>query len=144
MTLMGRIWFLLTLLISGAVGEFAMAQEAPRKKPVLVRREVATEPDAEPETVEPDLARAKQDLEVGDFYFRRGNYEAAAERYRDAVRYGPSLVTGYEKLVRALEKLENFEAAAQVCEDYVELYPDSKKADEFQKKAERFRSKRPS
>jgi len=106
-----------------------------RKKPVLIRADRTSDPAPELEIVEPDPVQAKKNLEVGDFYFRKKNFKAAAERYRDAVRYGPKSSKSYSKLVRALEKLEAFLEAAEACNEFIQQNPESNKVPEFQRKA---------
>src|ERR1700727_2293160 len=36
-----------------------------------------------------DPHKAQKDLEVGDYYFKRANYSAAASRYQEALIYKP-------------------------------------------------------
>ncbi len=112
-----------------------------RKKPVLVRREAVPDKPAEAEIVEPDPVQARKHMEVGDFYFKRDNFKAAAERYREAVKYAPRNPDPYERLIRALEKMDDFAAAKEVCDDFVLANPDSKKAADFQEKAVKLEAK---
>ena len=81
---------------------------------------------------EPDPLRAKEHAEVGDFYYRRDNFKAAAERYRQAVTYNPKWAEAYEKLIRALEKQKAFLEAIEVCEQFVESNHSSAEVERFQ------------
>lgn len=128
-------------LLAIALAAPCWAQEAPRKKPVLVRRDATAEAKAEPEIITPDPAQALKNLKVGDFYFRKGNYKAAADRYRDAVKYGPKNADAYEKLVRSLEKLDDFKGALEVCGDFIAVNADSAKVRDFEKKAVELKTK---
>ncbi len=119
----------------------AWSQEPPRKKPVLVRRDATAEATAEPEIVTPDPNQARENLEVGNFYFRRGNFKAAADRYREAVKYGPKNAEAYEKLIRSLEKMDDFEGALKACDDFIQVNPDSGKVQDFEKKAVELKTK---
>ena len=126
------------MLVTFSATLFLGAQERTRKKPVLIRAD-RTEPKVE--VVEPDSAKAKEHIEVGDFYFKRHNYRAAVERYRDAVKYGPRMPEGYLKLVRALERESRLEEAYQACLQFADTNPDSERIAEFEKKAEKLKRK---
>ncbi len=128
-------------LLAVLLAALSWAQEPPRKKPVLVRRDVTAEKAAEPEIITPDPAEALKNIQVGDFYFRKGNYKAAADRYRDAVKYGPKNADAYEKLIRSLVKLDDFEGAVKVCDDFIALNSDSAKVRDFEKKADELKTK---
>lgn len=110
------------------------------KKPVLIRADSADE-DQQPDVILPDPEKAKEHLEIGDFYFKRGNYKAAEERYRDAIRYLPSWAEPYRKLTRLLEKQGDFPAAVKICEEFIQVNPDADKVERFRKKAEQLRTK---
>ncbi len=116
-------------------------QQRPGKKPVLIREDVTEQVEAEPEEIVPDPIQAKKHLEVGDFYFKKKNFKAAAERYRDAVLFAPRSSQPYAKLAQALEKMKEFLEAAEVCREFMEKNPDSEKADDFAKRAEKLNKK---
>lgn len=128
-------------LLAIAFAAPSLAQETPRKKPVLVRRDRANNAEAEPEVITPDPAEALKNLKVGDFYFRKRNYKAAADRYRDAVKYGPKNPEAYEKLVRSLEKLDDFAGALKVCDEFIQGNSDSAKIHDFERKADELKTK---
>jgi len=129
----GRILYCCGILLTLLTGALA-AQERPRSKPVLIREDRTSEPETEPEIIYPDPVEARRNLDVGDFYFKKGNFKAAADRYRDAIKYGPTAAEHYSRLIRALEKLEAFDEAVEVCRDYIDKNPESKKVSEFEKK----------
>ena len=103
-------------------------------KPVLIRD---TEKAEEKEEAEPGKAKeinpalAKENLKIGDFYLKRKNYNAALERYRDAVEYEPSLLNAYEALVRVYEKLGESSKAAEAYREFIRRNPDSTKIPEI-------------
>lgn len=136
---MGRAligWLTLALALTAL-----LAQEKPRKdKPKLIRNDRITEP-AEPEVITPDPKEARRHIEVGDFYLKRGNLKAARERYREAVRYGPTLAEGYEKLVETLEQMEDWQGALEACREFLSNNPQSNEVREFQEKAQRLEEK---
>lgn len=113
----------------------------PQRKPVLIRDERTPGESQEEEAVEPDPFEAKRNLQVGDFYFKRKNFKAAVERYRDAVRYAPSHTKAYEKVIRALQKMEEFEEAAGVCRQFISTNPQSAQVPEFEARLKELETK---
>ena len=122
------------LLLLGCFATPWAQQERARKKPVLIRADRTSKPEVE--IITPDPFEAQRNLQVGDFYFKRRNYQAAAERYRQAIQYAPKSPPSYFKLIRALEKLNQISEAHQVCRQFIDENPESEKVKEFQKKAE--------
>ena len=107
------------------------------RKPVLIRPEPTADKSEEGEQVEegppqPDPQKAKKHVEVGDFYYKRKNYTAAAERYREAIQFNPKWAKAYEKLVKVLEKQNLFGEAVKVCELFVQSSDSSKDVKRFQ------------
>ena len=52
-----------------------------------------------------DPHKAAKNVEVGDFYFKRKNYRAAEDRYREALRYKENDAVATIRLAECLEKL---------------------------------------
>ena len=111
-----------------------------RRKPVLIRAD-RTEEQVQEMPIVPDPEKAKEHVEVGDFYYRRDNYEAAANRYREAILYGPKWSEGYEKLIQVLEKQSAFVEAVEVCEEFILKNGSSDKVERFQKMAKKLKEK---
>ena len=105
------------------------------RKPVLIRADDASSQGQEQVPPEPDPDRARKAVEIGNFYYKRGNYKAAEIRYREAILYGPEWPEGYEKLVKTLETMAEYDQAIQACRDFVKAVPDSGKAPEFERRA---------
>lgn len=103
------------------------------KKPVLIRVDPTAEKVDEVEEGPPeqDPQKAKEHVEIGDFYYKRHNYTAAAERYREAIQYNPQWVKAYEKLIGVLEKQNAFAEAVKVCEQFVQSSDSSKEVKRF-------------
>ncbi len=131
----------LLVLLLGSILTPLLAQDPPRRKPVLIRADKTEEPEAEATIVTPNPLEASHHQKVGDFYFRRKNYKAAAERYRDAVLFDPKSPDRVVKLIRALEKLKLFGEAAQACEDYLERNPGAPQEEEFRERARKLQEK---
>jgi Flp pilus assembly protein TadD len=84
-----------------------------------------------------DPAKAKKEIEVGDFYMRRGRYNSAAHRYEEATRWQPKNAQAYLKLGQALEKKDDPVRAAQAYRKFVELAPGDKQSKELRRKIEK-------
>lgn len=126
------------LFLSFLVVCFAYPQEREeRKKPVLIRADQTEEKE---EVVEHSPEKARESVEVGDFYFKRDNYKAAADRYREAIRFNVEWPEPYEKLVDALLELNDLEGAIQTCESFVTTNPGSKAAAKFRERAQKLRA----
>ncbi len=122
----------LLLLIPGSA---LFGQESrSRKKPVLIRVDPTADKVEEVEEgpPEPDPQKAKEHVEIGDFYYKRQNYTAAEARYREAIQFNPKWAKAYEKLVGVLEKQNAFEEAVKVCEQFVQSSDSSKEVKRFQ------------
>ena len=119
--------FLLLFLACPLLGQ----EQQSKRKPVLIRVDPGDE-EVEETLPDPDPLKAREHVEVGDFYYRRDNFKAAAERYREAVTYNPKWAEAYEKLIRALEKQKAFVEAIEVCEQFVESNHASAEVERFQ------------
>jgi tetratricopeptide (TPR) repeat protein len=103
----------------------------------------------EPEEEDQDLVReteyafnpvqAAKELKIGNFYWKKGSFRAAAGRYEEATKWDPDFADAYWKLAEAHEKVAEEElvetkkvvardAARSAYEKYIELKPDSKQA----------------
>jgi pentatricopeptide repeat protein len=123
------------------------SQEQPRRTPrLIIDTDVAEGKEEESKAEQPkeyNPALASQNLKVGDYYFRKKNYDAAIERYLEAIGFQPSLSDAYTALARAYEKNGNLSKAIQVFKEFVQKNPDSPKVVEFQSQAEKLEKKQP-
>ena len=71
-----------------------------------------------------DPHRADKDLEVAEYYAKRGNYRAALWRYQDALEYMPNDPTATFKLAEAYQHLEQPQSAARYFVLYLRLAPE--------------------
>jgi tetratricopeptide (TPR) repeat protein len=83
--------------------------------------------------------KAAKDVEVGDFYFKRKNYRAAEDRYREALLYKPNDVFAMFGLARALEKLGAYDEARANYEGYLKILPEGPLAPEVHKGLDRIK-----
>jgi len=86
-----------------------------------------------------DPHKAAKSVEVGDFYFRRKNYRAAEDRYREALRYKDNDAVATIRLAVSLEKLGEFNDACAEYESYLRILPHGPQADEAQKAIDRLK-----
>ena len=68
--------------------------------------------------------KAKKDIEVGDFYFKRKNYKAAHERFEEALYYKDGDVIAISRLAICQEKLGNKAEAKKYYEQYLKILPE--------------------
>ena len=128
------------LVLAAAV---ALAQEKSRTPPPAQQPQ-AQQKEAEPPEEDEDLKpretytlnpiEAEHDVRIGDFYYKKGSYKAAAGRYREATRWNPQFAEAYRKLGEAEEKLLDTDAARDAYRKYLELDPKGKGANSIRKK----------
>jgi len=126
--------FFLLILACPLLGQ----EQQSKRKPVLIRVD-PTDEQVQETLPDPDPLKAREHVEIGDFYYRRDNYKAAAERYREAVTYNPKWPEAYEKLIWALEKQKAFLEAIEVCQQFVESNHSSAEVERFQKWGEKLK-----
>ncbi len=68
--------------------------------------------------------KALKDIEVGDFYFKRKNYKAALERYKDALYYKDGDALASFRLAACQEKLGDRAEAKRYYEQYLKILPE--------------------
>jgi tetratricopeptide (TPR) repeat protein len=116
------------------------APQSRSQKPALIRDTDKAEGKDEEEAAKEkpfNPLEADRCLKVGDYYFKRKNYDAAIQRYMEALEYQPNRFDAYEALGRAYEKQGAREKALRVYQDFLQKYPESPRAKEFKEKADR-------
>ena len=68
--------------------------------------------------------KALKDVEVGDFYFKRKNYKAALERYKEALYYKDGDAVASFRLAVCQERLGNKAEAKKYFEQYLKILPE--------------------
>lgn len=81
--------------------------------------------------------KAQKDIEVGDYYYRRENYMAAASRYQEALAFKPKDAEATFKLAQTLEKLKKYDDARDNYTAYLKIIPQGKTAEEARKALDR-------
>jgi tetratricopeptide (TPR) repeat protein len=87
--------------------------------------------------------KAEKDVEVGDFYFKRKNYRAALDRYREALYYKYDDAIAMFRLGVCQEKLGEGEEARKAYQAYLKILPHGPFANEAQQGLERLKSLAP-
>lgn len=70
-----------------------------------------------------DPHKAAKDVEIGDFYFKRKNYRAAEERYREALQYKDNDALATFRLATCLEQLGQRGSARDSYASYLKIVP---------------------
>lgn len=120
---MARNGLLILLAATLAVGAQQKPQEPPEEDEALASREYSFNP-----------LQAEKELKVGNFYFRKGSFRAAAWRFREATRWNPGLAEAWVRLGDAEEKLGDAKAAREAYQKFLELAPKHRRAAEIRKK----------
>jgi tetratricopeptide (TPR) repeat protein len=87
-----------------------------------------------------DPHKAAKNIEVGDFYFKRKNYRAALERYKEALVYKPNDAVAHLRLAESLEKTGNPGEAIAHYQEYLKILPHGPLAADAQKALERLKA----
>jgi tetratricopeptide (TPR) repeat protein len=80
-----------------------------------------------------DPHKAAKDVEVGDYYFKRKNYKAAIERYKDALIYKQNDAIATFRLAESLDKTGKPGEAITYYQDYLKILPHGPNAADAQK-----------
>jgi tetratricopeptide (TPR) repeat protein len=86
-----------------------------------------------------DPHRAAKDIEVGDFYFKRKNYRAAEDRYREALLYKDNDAIATYRLAICLEKMDRPDEAIAEFESYLQILPHGPQAGDARKTIDRLK-----
>ncbi len=142
-------------LLAVVLGIFAQAQQQQEsRQPQLKERGQHKEPEAQPsggkveEQVPPEEdeavavkkeyafnpLQAQKELQIGNYYFKKGSYRAAANRFQEATRWDSSLADAWLRLGEAREKQKDRKGAREAYAKYLEVAPDSKNASVIRKK----------
>ena len=104
----------------------AQEQEPPEEDPDLKPKEYSFNP-----------LEAGRNITAGNFYFKKGNYRAASNRYLEATKWDPTSQEALLRLAEADEKLHNIAGAREAYAKYLTLEPPAKDAEAVKKKLEK-------
>jgi tetratricopeptide (TPR) repeat protein len=107
----------------------------PAKPPAKQKKDTATQNAPEQPTWDP--LRAEKDLEVGQFYMKKGDVDAAIDRFQDATIAKPGYAIPFRYLAEAQEKKGLKKQAIKSYQRYLDLYPHAEDGDKVRKKIEK-------
>ncbi len=88
-----------------------------------------------------DPHKAMKCIEVGDWYFKQGNYRAAISRYQEALEWKPKDAEATYKLGEVQEKSGDLTAALGSYQEYLKILPKGPYAEKAQKGVDRLKTK---
>ena len=108
----------------------------PEKKPApKTNKDNATESAEDQPKWDPQ--RAEKDIEVGQYYMRKGDVDAAIDRFTDATVAKPGYAVPFKYLGEAQEKKGLKKPAAKSYQRYLDLYPKAEDAEKIRKRIEK-------
>ena len=87
-----------------------------------------------------DPLRAEKDIEVGQYYMRKGDVDAAIDRFQDAATAKPGYAIPFKYLGEAQEKKGLKKQAIKSYSRYLELFPHAEDGEKIRRKVEKLRS----
>jgi tetratricopeptide (TPR) repeat protein len=126
---------LLALLLAGTI--CAQDPKKPPEQPPKDQQE--QQPPEEDESLKPkeysfNPLEAEHDVQIGNYYLKKGSLKAAMNRFREATRWNPSYAEAFLRLGETEEKLKDKQAAREAYTKYLALSPDGKEAESVKKK----------
>ncbi len=130
--------FLATLLAAWVcAAQPPKPQEPPEEDESLIPKEYSFNP-----------LQAAREIQVGNFYFKKGSFRAAAQRFEEATRWNPQAAEAFLRLAEARERLgvdlrgpaapagreKEMAAARMAYEKFLEAAPEDKRAASVRKK----------
>jgi tetratricopeptide (TPR) repeat protein len=84
-----------------------------------------------------DPLRAEKDMEVGKYYMKKGDVDAAIDRFQDATEAKPGYALPFRYLGEAYERKGRKKQAVKAYQRYLDLYPHAEDGDKIRKKVEK-------
>ena len=108
------------------------AKSHPYSKAAVADMEAEDNPeDSDVQEVHPwNPMKALKDVEVGDYYFKRKNYRAALDRYKEALFYKDNDAIASFRLAQCQEKMGDKLEAKKYYEQYLKILPEGEFAKE--------------
>ena len=136
---MGRVLFLPLLLTCSLWPQQEKTLPKSRPPEQSKPQPQEQEPPEEDESLKPteysfNPLEAEKNLKVGQYYFKKGNYKAAVNRFREATKWNPNYAEAYLRLGESEEKMKDKKAAQEAYAKYVEIAPGGKEVESIKKK----------
>jgi tetratricopeptide (TPR) repeat protein len=119
----------------------AAAAQAPKDPPPPEENQLPPEEDKAKVQEEYSFnpLKSKKDVTVGEFYFKKNDFKAAAGRFREATKWNDGNAEAWLRLGDAEDKMHDAKAAREAWEKYLQLAPDAKNSAEVRKKIEKLK-----
>ena len=137
-------WVLALLALSVFGPRGALADDLKKERPkdaTITKEEVPKEEDENLSAKEYSFnpLQAEKEVRVGEYYFKKGSYRAAALRFREATKWNPGYGEAWLRLGETAEKQKDTKTAKEAYAKYLEVAPDAKDAAEIRKKLEKMK-----
>lgn len=119
------------------------AQETPAPAPAPNPNQPKPKPNTDtavnsaPDQPQWDPLRADKDLQVGKYYMKKGDIDAAIDRFEDATVAKPGYAVPFLYLGEAYEKKGKKKPAVKAYQRYLDLFPHADDAEKIRKKIEK-------
>ncbi len=139
---MARSAFLGLLLAGALAAQDKQLQTRPPEQSKPPSQAQEQEPPEEDDSLAPKTysfnpLEADKDIKIGLYYFKKGNYKASANRFREATLWNPTSAEAFLRLGESAEKLKDKKAASEAYTKFLALAPDGKDAESVKKKLAR-------
>jgi len=131
-----KIWLAAALSCAAALPVCAQSDTPPKPKTNKQTDTATKNAEDQPKW---DPLRAEKDLEVGKYYMKTGNVDAAIDRFQDAIEAKPGYAMPFLYLGEAQEKKGMKRDAIKSYTRYLELYPKAEDKAKVEKKIEKLR-----
>ena len=114
----------------------APAGKTEKKEAAVDKSELPPEEDKSdaPKEFTFNPVQSQKQILAGDYYFKKGNYVAAASRYDEATKWNDGNAEAWLRLGEAQEKKSNARGARTAYEKFLELSPDAKNSADVKKR----------
>ena len=126
---MMRAWLLALVL-----GVRLVAQQQPLPPPPKEEEPPEEDTSLKPKEYSFNPLQASKEVRIGEYYFKKKSYRAAANRFREATQWNPSFADAFLRLAETEEKLKDRKAAQEAYSKYLQLNPEAKDAESIRKK----------
>lgn len=126
-------------LISGPFALPGQEQKPAETKPAEEQEQAPPEEDVteKPKEYSFNPLQAEREVRIGTFYFHKGSYRAAAQRFEEATKWNPNFAEAYFLLGEAEEKQRAWNAARDAYQKFLDMAADDKRVPEVRKKVEK-------
>ena len=134
-------WWMGLAFWAVAAGQQAPAPKQPDQGQAQEAVQLPPEEDksAQPKEYIFNPLQSKKEVTVGEFYFKKGDYKAAASRFSEATKWNNGNAEAWLRLGDAQEKMKDPKAAREAYTKYLELAADAKNAPEVRKKLDKLK-----